>query len=123
MPHTPVPPGAESGTTGAGSPRQLAPRSSVRTIDVHTAFEQGAVPRTKASCVETNVTDVAVKPLGTGPPGGAGVIGCPGVTDGAVGGAWLDGAVGACDDAQPDSAKPVSSTPERTVKPLLAQDT
>ena len=74
-PHTPVPPGADSGTTGAGSPRQVAPRSSVRTIDVHTAFGHGAVPRTKASCAETNVTDVAVKPPGTGPPGGAGVIG------------------------------------------------
>jgi hypothetical protein len=47
----------------------------VRTIDVHTALEQGAVPRTKASRADANVTDVAVNPVGTGPPGGAGVIG------------------------------------------------
>ena len=85
MPHTPVPPGDESGTTGAGSPRQLAPWSSVQMIDVHGACEHGAVPRTKASCVDTNVTDVALNPPGTGPPGGgAGLTGVPGVTDGAA---------------------------------------
>ena len=38
-----------SGTTGAGSPRQLAPRFRVRRIDVHGAFAHGAVPRTNAS--------------------------------------------------------------------------
>ena len=43
------------------------------------------MPRTKASCVDTNVTEVAVNPLGTGPPGGgAGIMGVPGVTDGAA---------------------------------------
>ena len=32
------------------------------------------------------MTDVALNPAGTGPPGGAGIIGCPGVTDGAADG-------------------------------------
>src|SRR3984957_6676855 len=59
-----------SGTTGAGSPRQLAPRFRVRRIDVHGAFAHGAVPRTNASCGETNVTDRAANPIGTGPPAG-----------------------------------------------------
>src|ERR1035437_7124483 len=84
MPHTPAPPGDESRTTGAGSPRQVTPRSSVRTIDVQGACEQGAAPRTNASCADTNVTDVALNPPGTGPPGGAGPLGLPGVTDGAT---------------------------------------
>jgi hypothetical protein len=53
---------------GAGIPAQLAPRSSVRTIDVHGACAHGAVPRTNASSTETNVTEVAVNPAGTGPP-------------------------------------------------------
>jgi hypothetical protein len=43
----------------------------VRTIDVHGAFAQGAVPRTNASPGETNVTEVAANPAGTGPPLGA----------------------------------------------------
>src|ERR1700678_3958195 len=62
--------GAASGTVGAGSPRQLAPRSRVRRIDVHGAFAHGAVPRTNASSGETNVTDAAANPVGTGPPEG-----------------------------------------------------
>jgi hypothetical protein len=74
IPHTAAPattPGcAASGTTGAGSPRQLAPRFRVRRIDVHGAFAHGAVPRTNASSGETNVTDRAANPIGTGPPGG-----------------------------------------------------
>jgi len=53
---------------GAGIPAQLAPRSSVRTIDVHGACAHGAVPRTNASPTEANVTEVAAKPAGTGPP-------------------------------------------------------
>jgi hypothetical protein len=57
-------------TTGAGSPFQLAPRFSVRRIDVHGAFAHGAVPRTNASWGETNVTEVAANPAGTGPPVG-----------------------------------------------------
>ena len=52
---------------------------------MHGACEQGAVPRTKASCADTNVTDVAANPPGTGPPGGgAGIMGVPGATDGAT---------------------------------------
>lgn len=126
MPHTPVPPGDESGTTGAGSPRQLAPWSSVQMIDVHGACEHGAVPRTKASCVDTNVTDVALNPPGTGPPGGgAGLTGVPGVTDGAAIGvaAGVRAAAGGGEDPQPDSAKPVSSTPERTAELARARIT
>src|SRR5699024_7114950 len=73
MPHTAGPFAwncVPSGTIGAGIPRQLAPRSSVRRMDVHGACEHGAVPRTNASCGETNVTDVAANPPGTGPPAG-----------------------------------------------------
>src|SRR5215469_15527454 len=75
IPHTAGPvmlDGWPSGTTGAGRPRQLAPRSRVRTIDVHGACEHGAVPSTYASCGETNVTEVAANPPGTGPPAGSG---------------------------------------------------
>src|SRR6516165_7488591 len=74
MPHTAGPAlswGCPSGTTGAGSPRQEAPRSSVRTIDVQGACAHGAVPRTNACSAETNVTDVAANPAGTGPPAGS----------------------------------------------------
>jgi hypothetical protein len=60
--------GSPSGTTGAGSPTHVAPWFSVRTIDVHGLLEHGAVPRTNASSVETNVTEVAANLLGTGPP-------------------------------------------------------
>src|SRR5215471_3819186 len=73
MPQTTGPelaPGWPSGTTGAGSPRQLAPRSSVRRIDAHGAWAHGAVPRTNACRSETNVTEVAANPAGTGPPAG-----------------------------------------------------
>src|SRR5271165_963647 len=73
IPHTAGPApfcGCPSGTTGAGSPRQLAPLSSVRTIDVQGACEHGAVPRTNACSGETNVTEVAANPAGTGPPAG-----------------------------------------------------
>ena len=37
---------------------------------MHGAFAHGAVPRTNASWVETNVTDLAANPIGTGPPDG-----------------------------------------------------
>ena len=94
-------------------------------IDVHGACEHGAVPSTKASCVDTNVTDVAVNPPGTGPPGGAGITGVPGVTDGATAGvaAGVRAAAGGGEDPQPDSAKPVSSTPERITQPARARIT
>jgi hypothetical protein len=83
------------------------------------------MPRTKASCVDTNVTDVAVNPLGTGPPGGAGIMGAPGVTDGATVGvaAGVRAAAGGEDDPQPDSAKPISSMPARITKPARARIT
>ena len=92
---------------------------------MHGACEHGAVPSTKASCVDTNVTDVAVNPPGTGPPGGAGITGVPGVTDGAAVGvaAGVRAAAGGGEDPQPDSAKPVSSTPERTAEPARARIT
>src|SRR5260370_21328349 len=74
MPHTAGPvtvtPGSPSGTTGAGRPRQLTPRSRVRTIEVHGACLHGAVPSTNASRVETKVTEAALNPAGTGPPEG-----------------------------------------------------
>jgi hypothetical protein len=74
MPHAALWPedvyGSASGATGAGSPTQVAPRFSVRTIDVHGLLEHGAVPRTNASSAETNVTEVAANPPGTGPPAG-----------------------------------------------------
>jgi len=83
------------------------------------------VPRTKASCADTNVTDVALNPPGTGPPGGAGLMGPPGVTDGVTVGvaAGVRAAAGGGDDPQPDSAKPISSTPERITKPARARIT
>ena len=82
MPHTAAAgpfSGWPSGTTGAGSPRQLAPRFSVRTIDVHGVCEHGAVPSTNASSGETNVTEVAAIPAGTGPPAGVAAppVPCP----------------------------------------------
>src|SRR2546426_772833 len=72
VPHTagPVTPGSPSGTTGAGRPRQLTPRSPVRAIEVHGACLHGAVPSTNASRVETKVTEAALNPAGTGPPEG-----------------------------------------------------
>ena len=72
MPHTAGPvtvtPGSPSGTTGAGRPRQLTPRSRVRTIEVHGACWHGAVPSANASRVEAKVTEAALNPAGTGPP-------------------------------------------------------
>ncbi|WP_300609208.1 hypothetical protein [Trebonia sp.] len=103
----------------------------MRTIDVHGAFEHGAVPRTNASCVETNVTDVAVNPVGTGPPAGTDVAGA---VDGAVAVgvalAVLVVGVGAaagvvlvpllapeCAEPQPDTAKIANRTPDRSASP------
>jgi len=51
-----------------GSPTQLTPRSSVRTIAVHAACPHGAAPSTNASSAETNVTEVAAKPASSGAP-------------------------------------------------------
>src|SRR4029077_11690960 len=68
MPHTHAAgpfSGWPSGTPAAGSPRQLPPRFSVRTIDVHGVCEHGAVPSTNASSGETNVTEVAAIRAGT----------------------------------------------------------
>ena len=45
---------------------------------MHGAFAQGAVPSTNASCAETNVTDRAANPIGTGPPDGTVTVGVPG---------------------------------------------
>jgi hypothetical protein len=42
----------------------------VRTIEVHGARVHGAVPSANASRMETNVTEAALNPAGTGPPGG-----------------------------------------------------
>jgi hypothetical protein len=61
--------GAPTGSAGAGRPTQFAPRSTVRTMDVHGACAHGAVPRTNASSGDTHVTDVAANPSGTGPAG------------------------------------------------------
>ena len=41
---------------------------------MHGAFAHGAVPRTNASSGETNVTDVAANPSGTGPPDGTATV-------------------------------------------------
>jgi hypothetical protein len=104
---------AASGTTGAGSPTQVAPRFSVRTIDVHGLAEHGAVPRTNASSAETNVTEVAANPLGTGPPAGvlAGLVAAgllaAGVVDAAL---WppvaVDVAVEVAPGPEPELAVP-----------------
>ncbi|MGN6607591.1 MAG: hypothetical protein ACTHMS_11365 [Jatrophihabitans sp.] len=51
-------------------PTQLAPPSRVRTIEVQGPCEHGAVPSTHPSLGETKVTEVGVKPVGTGPPAG-----------------------------------------------------
>src|SRR5215472_17229677 len=137
------PPGWASGVAGAGSPRQLAPRSSVRRIDAHGAWAHGAVPRTNASRSETNVTDVAANPAGTGPPAGTDAAGpAPGdplaagpvaadVGDvaptppvGEVAGAEVPASAPPppapapdCADPHPDSASAASSAPERTERP------
>src|SRR5207302_4168525 len=74
IPHTAGPllmPGSPSGTTGAGRPRQLTPRSRVRAIEVHGACWHGAVPSANASRVEAKVTEAALNPAGTGPPAGS----------------------------------------------------
>src|SRR5579872_4931195 len=69
MPHTaPACPGAPTGTGGAGRAVQLTPRFRVRAIEVHGASAHGAVPSTNASSGDTQVTDVAANPAGTGPP-------------------------------------------------------
>src|SRR6266568_7836924 len=60
---------AGSGATGAGTPRQLRPPSSVRTTDVHGARRHGASPSTYAVWLDANVTDQATNPRGTAPPG------------------------------------------------------
>ena len=72
------------------------------------------------------MTDVALNPPGTGPPGGgAGLVGAPGVTDGAAVGvaAGVRAAAGGGDDPQPDSAKPISSMPEGIAEPARARIT
>jgi hypothetical protein len=56
-------------------------------MDVHGASAHGAVPSTNASSGDTNVTDVAANPAGTGPPG-RGVVT-------AVGPAWVGDGAGA----------------------------
>ena len=79
MPHTPPGcPGAPMGTAGAGRPVQLAPRFSVRAIEVHGACAHGAVPSTNASSGDTHVTDVAANPAGTPPAGRPSVGPVPG---------------------------------------------
>ena len=125
--------GWPSGTTGAGSPRQLAPRFSVRTIDVHGVCEHGAVPSTNASSGETNVTEVAAIPAGTGPPAGVAAppVPCPVAVAGLVGAAGADVVAAAavvplplpappeCCVPQPASASAVAvtSVPRRTAAP------
>jgi hypothetical protein len=42
----------------------------VRAIEVHGPGVHGAVPSANASRAETNVTDAALNPAGTGPPDG-----------------------------------------------------
>jgi hypothetical protein len=107
----------------------------VRTIDVHGVCEHGAVPSTNASSGETNVTEVAAIPAGTGPP--AGVAAPPVPCPVAVALPGLAGAVGAdvvaaaavvplplpappeCCVPQPASASAVAitSVPKRTAAP------
>jgi hypothetical protein len=64
----------------------------VRRIDVQGAFAHGAVPRTNASSGETNVTDAAANPVGTGPPDGTLTVDAP---------ADAPGPAGAVEDAPP----------------------
>ena len=103
-----------SGATGAGSPRQLAPRSRVRRIDVHGAFAHGAVPRTNASSVETNVTEVAANPIGTGPPDGTATVDVLAAVAGAAGveEAAPPAAGAAAELAPPDPAGPLDDAGE-----------
>ena len=112
IPHTARPTTAgcgASGAAGAGSPRQLAPRSRVRRIDVHGAFAHGAVPRTNASSVETNVTEVAANPIGTGPPDGTATVDVLAAVAGAAGveEAAPRAAGAAAELAPPDPAGPL----------------
>jgi hypothetical protein len=71
----------------------------VRRIDVHGALAHGAVPSTNASSGETNVTEVAANPLGTGPPGGA-------LTADAVAAGALAAPLAADAEAEADAAPP-----------------
>jgi hypothetical protein len=111
-----------SGTTGAGSPTQVAPRFSVRTIEVHGLAEHGAVPRTNASSAETNVTEVAANPLGTGPPAGmlAGLVVAVPVAAGVLAAGVVDAAL--CPPVAVDAAVEVAPAPELAV-PQPASDT
>ncbi len=51
-------------------PRQDAPPSRVRTIEVQGGCPHGALPNTQPSSVLTNVAEYGTNPLGTGPPAG-----------------------------------------------------
>jgi hypothetical protein len=49
-------------------PTKCRPPSVVRTIEVHTGFEHGALPRSQNSWSEMAVNEIGSKPEGTGPP-------------------------------------------------------
>src|SRR5579859_4373448 len=126
MPHTAGPllmPGSPSGTTGAGMPRQLTPRSRVRAIEVHGACWHDAAPSTNASRTETKVTEAALNPAGTGPPEGCAMPAGTAVA-GACGADWdTDGAAeratgGACAGPHP-AARAAISRPPHTVANVL----
>src|SRR5580700_283268 len=114
--------GWPSGTTGAGSPRQLAPRFSVRTIDVHGLCEHGAVPSTNASSGETNVTEVAAIPAGTGPPAGVAAppVPCPVAVAGLVGAAGADVVAAAAVVPLPLPAPPECCVPQPATASAVA---
>ena len=121
-------PGSPSGTTGAGRPRQLTPRSRVRAIEVHGACWHGAVPSTNASRVETKVTEAALNPAGTGPPEGrvmpagaaaAGARGAGRDADGAAGRA----VGGACAVLHPAASPAISRPPHTAAKVLFIEIT
>ncbi len=81
-------------------PRQEAPPSRVRTIEVQGGCPHGALPNTQPCSALTNVAEYGVNPPGTGPPTG------PAGTDAEVVEVWVVPlpvvAVGA--DVEPDDA-------------------
>jgi hypothetical protein len=78
---------------------------------VQGAFAHGAVPRTNASSGETNVTEVAANPVGTGPPDGTVTVDV---------GVDVAGPAGAVEDGPPPAEAEAELAPPDAVSPLDA---
>jgi hypothetical protein len=92
---------------------------------VHGAFAHGAVPRTNASSGETNVTEVAANPSGTGPPDGTATVDLPAAVAGAAGveeAAPPAPGAAAAELGPPDPAGPLDVAGEVTAVPTPAPE-